>query len=149
VPVASLRRGRRPRPLAVPRTATQDVFGHHSPAWAAEADRRHTSDALSTLGWIALTEDDLSEARELFEESLTLALEIAYRLLQYETLLGLATSAAATGNWRLAARVEAAVETEIRAEHVLETWALPVLARPRKGRPIPPSGKRRGPRGAS
>ena len=82
-------------------------------------DRRHTAAALGMLGRIALAEDQLDEARELLRESLTIALEIAHRAELYEGLFGLAAVAGAGGDWRLAARLEASVESQIRGEAIL------------------------------
>jgi hypothetical protein len=76
-------------------------------------DRRHTATALATLGWMALAEDHPNEARDLLEESLAVGLEIAYRYVVYEGLVGLAAVAGAGGDWLLAARLGAAVESEI------------------------------------
>jgi predicted ATPase len=75
-------------------------------------DRRHTATALNTLGWMALAENHLNEARELLEESLAVALEIAFRSLLYDGLFGLAAVAGADGEWRRAARLEAAAESQ-------------------------------------
>jgi predicted ATPase len=85
-------------------------------------DRRHTATALNTLGWMALAEDQLNEARELLEESLTIALEIAYRFLVDYSLFGLAATAGAGGDWRLAARLEAAARAEIQFSAGLGPW---------------------------
>jgi predicted ATPase/class 3 adenylate cyclase len=90
-------------------------------------DRRHTATALNTLGWMALIEDDLNEACALFEESLAIALEIAFRSLLYDGLFGLAAVAGAGGDWRLAARLEAAAAAEIHVEVVLDSWAKGLL----------------------
>ena len=79
-------------------------------------DRRHIGTSLSTLGWMALAEDHLNEARDLLEESLAVALDIAFHFLMYEGLVGLAAVAGADGDWRLAARLEAAVESYIRVD---------------------------------
>ncbi len=76
-------------------------------------DRRHTATALTTLGWIALAEENANRARDLLMESLTIALEIAYRFLLHYDLVVLAAVAGASGDWRLAARLEAAVDSEI------------------------------------
>ena len=84
-------------------------------------DRRHIATALNTLGWMALAEDHLNEARELLEESLTVALQIAFRSLLYDALFGLAAVAGAGGDWRLAARLQAAVESEIQVEAALNS----------------------------
>src|SRR6185437_1039743 len=75
-------------------------------------DRRHTATALNTLGWMALAENHLNEARELLVESLAVALEIAFRSLLYDGLFGLAAVAGADGEWRRAARLEAAAESQ-------------------------------------
>ena len=86
-------------------------------------DRRHVAAALSTLGWMALAEVHLNEARELLEESLTVAQEIAFRSLVYSDLFALAAVAGGGGDWRLAARLEAALDSEIQVEATaLNSW---------------------------
>ena len=85
-------------------------------------DRRHISLTLDQLGWLALAEGSLTEARNLFEEALTVAREIAYRTLMHAALRGLAAVAAAGGDARLAARVEAAVDSETRSNRSFDRW---------------------------
>jgi predicted ATPase len=77
-------------------------------------DRRHIQAALDTLGWVALAEGATSDARPRFTEALTLAREIANRSAARGSLYGLAAVAAAAGDGRLAARLAAAAERDVR-----------------------------------
>jgi len=77
-------------------------------------DRRHTHAALDNLGWIALAAGRIGEARALFKEALTYAQEIANAAATRDTLYGLAAVAGATGDGRLAARLAAAAEPDVR-----------------------------------
>ena len=81
-------------------------------------DRRHTSAALDTLGWIALADSCIDEAHALFTEALALARQIANLSAARVTVYGLATVAAASGDWLLAARLAAAAEPDVRG-----SWA--------------------------
>jgi hypothetical protein len=84
--------------------------------------------ALNTLGWMALAEEHLGEARVLLEEGLTVALEIAVRVGLYYARCGLAALAGAGGDWRLAAQLEAAVESEIQIDAIgLAPWEKALL----------------------
>jgi hypothetical protein len=75
-------------------------------------DRRHIQAALDTLGWIALAEGAVRDARARFTEAVTLALEIANRSAARGSLYGLAAASAAAGDGYLAARLAATAEPD-------------------------------------
>ena len=77
-------------------------------------DRRQIHSALDGLGWMALADGRFDDALELFKEALSHSLEIANAGATRVTLYGLAAAAGAAGEGRLAARLAAAAEPEVR-----------------------------------
>jgi len=70
----------------------------------------YLSDALNSLGWVALLRGDSERARALYAESIRAQREIGAKVTAPENLLGLACVAAARGETERAARLFGASE---------------------------------------